>query len=73
MFNTFQFHLPAVVNVVGGGRVSREEPKLTVKLTNILGQELPPGCLLTLESAARKTDSLVIASKNKFTQSTQDK
>lgn len=72
-FCLLQYHIPVVVSLVGQGVVSTEQPKVTVRVTNLLGQPLTTDALtVTAESATRSADDVVILSKKKF-ETTPDK
>ncbi|KAL1115746.1 hypothetical protein AAG570_006036 [Ranatra chinensis] len=73
-----KFHTPVVISVVGGGTggVSVDNPRLNVRVTNLLGENLPPPhqpLSVTVESATSQSNSVVVVSKKKFEQSTTDK
>ncbi|KAG8265750.1 proteasome regulatory particle base subunit [Homalodisca vitripennis] len=61
------YHIPVVVSLSGPGVVSQERPKVSVKVSNLLGESLPFGAMsVTVESATRSADDVVVLSKKKF-------
>ena len=42
LFTTNKFHIPLVVSKYGSAALSRENPVFTVKVTNVLGQQIGP-------------------------------
>uniref|UniRef100_A0A1B6DAG0 Dolichyl-diphosphooligosaccharide--protein glycosyltransferase subunit 2 n=1 Tax=Clastoptera arizonana TaxID=38151 RepID=A0A1B6DAG0_9HEMI len=70
---TNQYHNPVVISFPGQGVVSSEQPKLSVHVTNLLGKPLTTDPLsLSIESATRVSDDVVVLSKKKF-EPTSDK
>ncbi|XP_054265944.1 dolichyl-diphosphooligosaccharide--protein glycosyltransferase subunit 2-like [Macrosteles quadrilineatus] len=67
-----KYHIPVVVSLAGPGVVSQDQPKVSVKVTNLLGQPLTSDLSVTVESATRSADDVVVLSKKKF-EPTSDK
>lgn len=67
ILTTNKYHIPVVVSLSGPGVVSSEQPKVSVKVTDLLGQPLATDPLsVTVESATRSADDVVVLSKKKF-------
>lgn len=68
-----KYHIPVAITLAGPAVVSLAEPKVSVKVTDLLGRALPSGPLqVTAESATRIADDVVVLSKKKFEQSPAD-
>jgi len=64
-----KFHTPVSLSIVGGaGKVSSENPNLSVQVSDLLGNSLPHDLILTLDSATKASDGSAILSNKKFTQ-----
>ncbi|KAJ8898514.1 hypothetical protein PR048_003874 [Dryococelus australis] len=62
-----EFHLPVAITLASQAAVSLEQPHVTVKVSNLLGQALSTLPLtVTAESATRVGDEVVVLSKKKF-------
>lgn len=60
-----QYHLPVAVTLASQTSVSLEQPRVQVRVTDVLGQSL--GALtVTAETATRVGDEVVVLSKKKF-------
>uniref|UniRef100_A0A1B6L611 Dolichyl-diphosphooligosaccharide--protein glycosyltransferase subunit 2 n=1 Tax=Graphocephala atropunctata TaxID=36148 RepID=A0A1B6L611_9HEMI len=67
IFTDNKYHIPVVVSLLGPGVVSQERPKVSVMVSNLLGEVLPFGPMsVTVESATRSADDVVVLSKKKF-------
>lgn len=65
--------MPVVISLVGQGVVSTGSPKVSVRVTNLLGEPLTTDSLIvTAESATRSADDVVVLSKKNF-EATSDK
>ncbi|KAK9505381.1 hypothetical protein O3M35_009455 [Rhynocoris fuscipes] len=73
LLSTNSFQNPIVVDLEGTGAVSIDNSKVSVRVSDLLGRPLPFPLTVTLESATRVSDSVVILSKKKFQQNTSDK
>lgn len=71
--SVLQYHVPVVVSLATPGVVSTEQPKVSVRVTSLLGQPLTAdGLSVTVESATRVADDVIVLSKKKF-EPTSDK
>ncbi|CAG2055222.1 unnamed protein product [Timema podura] len=62
-----KFHLPVSITLASQAAVSLEQPQVTVKVSDLLGQPLSAVPLtVTAESATRVGDDVVVLSKKKF-------
>ncbi|XP_067009098.1 dolichyl-diphosphooligosaccharide--protein glycosyltransferase subunit 2 [Anabrus simplex] len=69
-----KFHLPVAITLASPAAVSLEQPRVSVRVSNLLGKPLSPVPLtVTAESATRLGDEVVVLSKKKFEPSTEDK
>ncbi|XP_046989739.1 dolichyl-diphosphooligosaccharide--protein glycosyltransferase subunit 2 [Schistocerca americana] len=69
-----KFHLPVAITLASPPAVSSDQPKVSVKVSNLLGKPLSSDPLsVTAESATRVGDEVVVLSKKKFEQSASDR
>jgi len=69
-----QFHLPVAITLASQAAVSLEQPRVSVRVSDLLGQPLSAEPLtVTAESATRVGDEVVVLSKKKFEPSTDDR
>lgn len=68
---TFQYHLPVAVTLASSASVSKENPKITIKICDVLGNPIKPFTVIA-DSATRVSDNVVVLSKKKFDE-TSDK
>lgn len=62
-----QFHLPVAITLASPAAVSSEQPKVSVRVSDLLGRALSSDPLtVTAESATRVGDDVVVLSKKKF-------
>ncbi|KAK7866677.1 hypothetical protein R5R35_006061 [Gryllus longicercus] len=62
-----KFHLPAAITLVSPAAVSLEQPRVSVRVSDLLGKPLSTEPLtVTAESATRVGDEVVVLSKKKF-------
>lgn len=62
-----KYHLPVAITLAGPAAVSSVEPKISVKVCDLLGRPLTSGPFsVTAESAARVSDDVIVLSKKKF-------
>lgn len=66
MFTTNKFHVPVSITLASNVAVSSEEPKVQVRVTDLVGSSLGP-LKLTAESATREADEAVVISKAQLT------
>ncbi|XP_073991752.1 oligosaccharide transferase delta subunit [Rhodnius prolixus] len=73
LLSSNKFQNPIVVGLEGTGAVSLDNSKISVRVCDLLGQPLPFPLTVTLESATRVSDGVVILSKKKFQPVASDK
>lgn len=62
-----KYHIPVVISQAGPGVVSIEQPRVSVRVTNLLGKPLTTDPVtVTVESATRVSDDVVVISKKRF-------
>ncbi|XP_075229650.1 oligosaccharide transferase delta subunit isoform X2 [Lycorma delicatula] len=60
-------HVPVTITLAGPAAVSTAEPKVSVKVCDLLGRPLSTGPFsVTAESASRVSDDVIVLSKKKF-------
>lgn len=62
---TNKAHLPVAVTLASSASVSNENPRISVKISDILGKPLGPLTVIA-DSATRVSDDVVVLSKKKF-------
>lgn len=68
----FQYHVPVSITLASSASVSVDKPKVSVKVSNVLGKELG-AVSVTADSATRLVGDVVVLSKKKFQPSPTDK
>lgn len=69
-----KFHLPVAITLASQAAVSSEQPRVSVRVSDLLGQPLSAEPLtVTAESATRVGDEVVVLSKKKFEPSANDR
>jgi hypothetical protein len=69
-----QFHLPVAITLASQAAVSLEQPRVSVRVSDLLGQPLSAEPLsVTAESATRIGDEVVVLSKKKFEPTADDR
>lgn len=69
-----QFHLPVAITLASPAAVSLEQPRVSVRVSDLLGQPLSADPLtVTAESATRVGDEVVVLSKKKFESTSGDR
>ncbi|KAK6618090.1 hypothetical protein RUM44_002532 [Polyplax serrata] len=62
---TNKYHLPVAVTLASSASVSKENPKITIKICDVLGNPIKPFTVIA-DSATRVSDNVVVLSKKKF-------
>ncbi|XP_023714512.1 dolichyl-diphosphooligosaccharide--protein glycosyltransferase subunit 2 [Cryptotermes secundus] len=69
-----KFHLPVAITLASPAAVSLEQPRVSVRVSDLLGQPLSADPLtVTAESATRVGDEVVVLSKKKFESTSGDR
>lgn len=69
-----KFHLPVAITLASQAAVSLEQPRVSVRISDLLGRPLSADPLtVTAESATRVGDEVVVLSKKKFEPTTGDR